>query len=83
MADQQSHITVYYTTWCYDCRQVRKFFDDRQIPYVGIDIDEDAEASKYVKKVNRGNCSVPTIIFPDGTILVEPSILELAEKLGI
>jgi glutaredoxin len=48
-----------------------------------VDIDQDPEGREYVMKVNDGSRSVPTIVFPDGSILVEPSNAELAEKLGI
>jgi len=38
---------------------------------------------KFVKETNKGFRSVPTIIFPDGSILVEPSTSMLAKKLDI
>ena len=61
----------------------RLLFDKHKIPYRWVDIDKDEEAGKYVESVNRGFRSVPTIVWPDGTILVEPSDEELAKKLGI
>jgi len=51
------------------------------IQYSFIDIEQDDEAGAYVEKVNQGNKSVPTIIFPDGSVLVEPSDAELEKKL--
>jgi thioredoxin reductase (NADPH) len=48
-----------------------------------VDIQEDKEAQAYVESVNNGNRSVPTIVFPDGDIFVEPSNAQLAEKLGL
>lgn len=74
-------IIMYATTWCGDCRMARRWFDSHQIPYEWINIENDAEAAAYVVKVNRGMRSVPTIVFPDGSILVEPSPRELANKL--
>ena len=76
-------IVVYSTTWCPDCRRAKKFLGEQRIPYVSIDIEADAEAMAFVEKVNQGKRSVPTIIFPDGTILVEPSNAQLADKLGL
>ncbi len=76
-------IVVYSTTWCPDCRRAKKFFGEQRIPYVNIDIEADAEAMAFVEKVNQGKRSVPTIIFPDGQILVEPSNAQLADKLGL
>ena len=49
--------------------------------YTGINIDEDPDGREFVIEVNHGNRSVPTIVFPDGDILVEPSSSELLKKL--
>ncbi len=80
---KDSEIIMYGTTWCGDSRRARRFFDEHNIPYRFIDIDQDLEARRYVEEVNHGFRSVPTIIFPDGSMLVEPSAAKLAEKLGI
>lgn len=76
-------IIVYGTTWCGDCRRARRFLQNHQIDFQWINIDQDREAEAYVREVNHGNRSVPTIVFPDGSILVEPSNLKLAKKLNI
>ena len=79
MADK---IIVYSTDWCGDCRRAKRFLDEHQIAYENVNIDENSEGEQIVRKLNNGNRSVPTIVFPDGTILVEPSNIQLAEKLG-
>ena len=76
-------ITFYGTTWCGDCRRARLVFDRHSIPYRWVDIDRDEKAARHVESLNRGNRSVPTIIWPDGSMLVEPSNDILAQKLGI
>ena len=78
-----STIIVYGTTWCPDCRHAKQFFGEQRIPYVNVDIEHDAAAMAYVEQVNHGMRSIPTIVFPDGSILVEPSNAQLAEKLGL
>jgi glutaredoxin len=75
-------IIVYGTNWCYASRRARAFLDEHQIPYTWIDVDKDADASKLVENLNKGFRSVPTIIFPDGSMLVEPSSNQLASKFG-
>ncbi len=83
MADTTSSpIMLYITSWCPDCRRARAFFDRRQIAYVSVDIEKDPDGMALVKKLNRGMRSVPTIVFPDGSVLVEPSEAQLVEKLG-
>ena len=76
-------IIMYSTDWCPDCRRAKRILGEHQIPFDEIDIDRHPEAEQIVRKLNNGNRSVPTIVFPDGTILVEPSNAQLAEKLGI
>ena len=76
-------ITVYGNTWCGGSRRARLLFDRAKIPYRWVDIDQDEAAAKYVESLNHGNRSVPTIVWADGSTLVEPSEIELAKKLGI
>ncbi len=81
--EQSQTILMYSTSWCKDCKQAKRFFDANQIEYTVIDVDDDKEGLSIVKKLNNGIRIVPTIVFPDGSILVEPSDAELAVKLGI
>ncbi len=74
-------IRMYGTNWCGDCMRAKRFFQEQKIPYKWIDIDHDKEAEKLVIQINRGNRSVPTIILPDGGILVEPSTAELKDRI--
>jgi mycoredoxin len=61
----------------------KRWFDTRGIAYDYINIEEDENAADFVMKVNGGMRSVPTIIFPDGSVLVEPSPRELAAKFSM
>jgi glutaredoxin len=80
-ASSKNSIIVYGAHWCSDCRRSIKYLKDNQIPYKFIDVDLDKNAANLVKQINRGMRSIPTIIFPDGSILVEPSNNDLAEKI--
>jgi mycoredoxin len=75
-------ITIYATEWCGDCRRARKYFDKYGVAYRWIDIDDDEQAEQLVIRTNKGMRSVPTIFFPDGDILVEPSNAQLERKLN-
>lgn len=78
-----SVIIVYGTRWCGDCVRTRSFLDTHLISYHWINIDTDKEGEATVLKLNHGLRSVPTIIFSDGTFLVEPSDYQLARKLKL
>jgi mycoredoxin len=77
----KDRITVYGVNWCPDCRRSKAILDEESVPYVWIDIDENKLGEKFVLATNRGNRSVPTIIFPDGSILVEPGTNQLRQTL--
>ncbi|NMB53407.1 MAG: NrdH-redoxin [Leptolinea sp.] len=79
----EEKLIVYGTSWCGSSRRARQLLDSHNIAYQWIDIDEDRVARSRVEEINHGNRSVPTLIFPDGSILVEPSDKVLAEKLGV
>lgn len=76
-------ITMYTTSWCSDCHRAKYFMDTYGFEYVQIDVEENPAGLAFVQKVNEGRSSVPTIVFGDGSILVEPSFAELAEKMGV
>lgn len=76
-------ILVYGTSWCGDCAMARRFLVQHGVAYRFINIDRDPAGRHYVEATNRGMRSVPTIVFADGSVLVEPSRTELAAQLGI
>jgi glutaredoxin-like protein len=81
MLNTTPEITVYGAEWCPDCRRAKRILDERQAPYHWVDVDRDRAGEKFVIQTNRGNRSIPTIVFADGSILVEPSNSELSAKL--
>ncbi len=76
-------ITVYGAYWCPDCRRSKKFLSEQFVKYKWVDIEQDKGAEQYVLELNNGKRIIPTIVFPDGSFLVEPSNAELARKLGL
>jgi glutaredoxin-like protein len=78
-----SSIIVYATNWCADCIRSRNFLRKHDVAFKWVNIDKDEDAERYVLEVNNGNRSVPTILFEDGSVLVEPTNSELGAKLGI
>lgn len=78
-----SNVIIYGATWCPDCRRSKKFLSEQRVPFSWIDIEEHPEHQAYVESVNNGKRIIPTIVFDDGSILVEPSDAQLATKLGL
>ncbi|RPJ00968.1 MAG: FAD-binding protein, partial [Chloroflexi bacterium] len=76
-------IRMYGANWCSDCRRAKQFFGEQRVHYEYVDLDQQPDAVRDVERINNGMRSIPTIVFPDGSILVEPSNTELAAKLGL
>lgn len=74
-------VVMYTTTWCPSCWQAKQVMDSMRVSYTEIDIGEDEDAAEYVMELNRGYRSVPTLIFPDGSVLTEPRTAVLVDKL--
>jgi mycoredoxin len=77
-----SQIVMYVTEYCADCMRAKKYFEANNVPYLRVGLEGNQEATEFVMQVNNGYRSVPTIVFPDGTVLVEPSWDELKEKIN-
>ncbi len=75
-----TQIVMYTTEYCSDCMRAKRFFEANNIPYMCIGLEGNAEATEFVTQINHGYQSVPTIVFPDGSVLVEPSWEELKAK---
>jgi len=71
------------TSWCSDCKRAKRFLGDQQVEYKWVDVEQDEKARAFVEDHNDGKTIIPTIVFDDGTILVEPSNAQLAQKLGL
>ncbi len=81
--EMESMIVIYGTNWCGGSRRARLLLEENHVPYRFVDIELDEEAAEYVESLANGYRSVPTIVWPDGSYLVEPSGSELAKKLGV
>jgi thioredoxin reductase (NADPH) len=76
-------IRVYGASWCPDCRRAKRFLGDHRVSFEWHDIEVDPDGVRTVQERNDGSDIIPTIIFPDGSHLSEPSNEELAEKIGL
>ena len=76
-------LTMYSTTWCGYCQRLKQQLTREGISYSEVDIEQDPQAAQYVETVNGGNQTVPTVVFPDGTALNNPSLKQVKELLGL
>ena len=76
-------VKVYGAPWCPDCRRSKQFLGEQRVAYDWIDINADPKGLRFVEELQGGGRTIPTIVFPDGSHLLEPSNDELAQKLGL
>ncbi|HKI87914.1 MAG TPA: FAD-dependent oxidoreductase [Draconibacterium sp.] len=76
-------IRVAGTLWSANSHRVKDFLSRCQISYQWLDIEINSEAKAMVESANQEKHSLPVVFFPDGTVLINPDITSLAEKVGL
>lgn len=74
-------LTMYTTPWCGFCRNLKSQLARAGIEIAEVDIERDETAAEFVMSVNGGNQTVPTVLFPDGTALTNPSAAQVKARL--
>jgi mycoredoxin len=74
--------TLYSTPWCGYCHRLKGQLDREGISYVEVDIERQPEAADVVERANKGNQTVPTLVFADGTALSNPSLAQIKAQLA-
>jgi mycoredoxin len=81
MSAATAAVTMYTTTWCGYCVRLKKMMEREGIGFAEVDIERDAAAADVVMQANGGNRTVPTLVFPDGSALTNPSIDQVKAQL--
>jgi mycoredoxin len=76
-------VTMYSTTWCGYCRRLKSQMDREGIGYTEVNIEHAPDAAEFVMRVNGGNQTVPTVLFPDGSAATNPSLAEVRARLSV
>jgi glutaredoxin-like protein len=79
---QGQPLTMYTTTWCGFCKNLKRLLARAGIEVAEVDIERDPVAAEFVKAVNRGNETVPTLLFADGSTMVNPSAAQVQARLA-
>ena len=78
----ESEVIMYSTVWCGYCKRLKVAMKAAGIAFTEVDIEHDPAAAAFVMSVNGGNQTVPTVKFPDGSALSNPSIKDVKAKLA-
>jgi mycoredoxin len=80
--DPDQRVTMYSTVWCGYCRRLKSQMEREGIAYVEVDIEDVPGAADLVMSVNGGMQTVPTLVFPDGSALTNPSLAQVKAQLA-
>ncbi len=75
-------LTMYTTNWCAFCRRLKSQLAAAAIEITEVNIEDDPAAAEYVMSVNGGFQTVPTVVFPDGSAMTNPSLADVRHRLG-
>jgi mycoredoxin len=77
----ENGVVIYGTSWCGDCRRVKKVLERRGVDYAWVDVERKKGAREEMLRLNGGDRRVPTLLLPDGSVLVDPTNPELNVRL--
>ena len=75
-------VRIYSTSWCGYCRRLKTQLQREGISFTDVDIEGAPDAADFVMRVNNGNQTVPTVVFPDGSAATNPSAAEVRARLA-
>ena len=63
-----AQVVLYSTEWCGYCKQIRRFLDQKGLPYQAFDIEKDAQARKAYEALGGGGIPFVDV---NGTLIRE------------
>lgn len=69
--------------WSPKSHKLKEFLSGNLVPYLWMDVEENEDANKYMLSANIDKSTLPLVVLKDGTALVDPTIDELASKVGL
>jgi mycoredoxin len=75
-------ITMFSTTWCGYCRRLKTLLDREGISYTEVNLEQDADSAAFVEQANGGNQTVPTVLYPDGSVETNPTLAQVKDRLS-
>ena len=75
-------VTMFGADWCRDCIRSKAVLDRIGAEYDYVDLEAVEDGADRAHAIS-GRTSIPVIVFPDGSHLVEPSDAELEGALAL
>ncbi|MEO7448663.1 MAG: mycoredoxin [Humibacillus sp.] len=78
----EGSVTMFTTSWCGFCARLSSQLEREGLPFTTVDIEVEPGHVDFVESVNRGNRTVPTVLFADGSTATNPSLAEVRARVG-
>ena len=66
-------VKMYSADWCYDCKAMLTFFEEKNVSYEVYNVDNDPQAVERLKELCGGKKIVPTLEIK-GEVYVNPTL---------
>ena len=76
-------IRVVGTRWSPQSHAIKDFLARNRLPYQSLDVESDQEAGQLLEAAGAGQGTLPVVLFPDGSHLMQPSLAQIAERVGL
>src|SRR4051794_13395728 len=83
MRFNESDIHVYGTATGFPTTRVCRVLEEEGVTFWFIDVDQDPRSAALVRELNGGACRLPTVLCPDGAVLVQPDDRLLRQKVAV
>jgi thioredoxin reductase (NADPH) len=69
--------------WSPNSHRLKEFLSGNLIPYIWMDVESNADAEKYLVSSNVNPDGLPLVVLKDGTWMSDPSLPDLAQRIGL
>ena len=69
--------------WSPKSHKLKEFLSGNLVPYIWMDIENNEEAEKFLVSANASKSDLPLVIFKDGSFISDPSLPDVAERVGL
>ena len=76
-------LTVYRRDYCGYCRMLERALHGAGVDNDPRDIYDEPQAAAFVRSVNNGDETVPTVVLPNGEVRINPRPKDLLREIGI
>jgi len=69
--------------WSPKSHQLKEFLSGNLIPYLWMDVENNPDAEKFLLSASASRQSLPLVVLKDGTSMIDPSLPQLAQRIGL